>query len=293
MKQTILLGGSGFMGPHILSLDPSILSIGRSPPPSWVTNRHIAGDPIANPEILDTLEFDRVIFLIGNSNHHAINSGKIDAFSYNVYPLKKFLSCIASRGIKQFLAFSTILMYDPKKMELPVSEGQPISPYANEYVFSKYVAEQMCEYYRKFMPIINIRMSNVYGPIMLDRPDLVPTMVKSLLSKGTCEILSDKPVRDFIYVKDAASAFLKLLKADFSGTVNMGTGEMHSVRDVCHILETISGKRIKVLSKPVEGHQKFCCDMAKLKSIISWKPGYTIEQGLKETYETMKAWMGK
>ena len=293
MKRTILLGGSGFMGPHILSLDPSILSVGRSPPPSWVNNKHINVDPIANPEFLDTLEFDRVIFLIGNSNHHAINSGKINAFSFNVYPLKKFLSCIAGRGIRQFLAFSTILMYDQKKMALPVSEDQPINPYVNEYVFSKYVAEQICEYYRKFMPIINIRMSNVYGPIMLDRPDLVPTMIKSLLSKGTCEILSDKPVRDFIYVKDAASAFLKLLKTDFSGTVNMGTGEMHSVKEVCDILRKLSGSTIIVQGKPVEGHQKFCCNTSKLKSLISGKPKYSLEQGLRETYETMKKWMGK
>ncbi len=293
MKKTILFGGSGFMGPHILSLNKDIISIGRSKLPEWVTNEHIYIDSVDSLEILNTLDFDRVIFLIGNSNHHAINTGKINAFDYNVYPLKKVLYFLRDKKIKQFLAFSTILMYDTKKMSLPVDEGQPIDPYASEYIFSKYIAEQICEFYRKYTNIINIRMSNVYGPIMLDRPDLIPTMAKSLIKNGRCEIWNDKPVRDFIYIKDAADAFIKLLKTDFSGTVNMGTGTANSVSEVCKILERISGGKINVLNKPVEGHPKFVCDMARLKRLIDWEPKYSLEEGLEETYKTMQRWVNK
>lgn len=278
------------MGPHILNIDPEIISIGRRKPPDWVRNEHIHIDSVDNFDVLDTIDFDKVIFLIGNSNHHAINAGEIDAFSYNVYPLKKMLSYLKDKNIKQLLTFSGTLIYDTHKMVLPVNEQQPINPYINEYIFSKYIAEQICEFYRKYMNIINIRMCNVYGPIMLDRPDLIQSMVKSLVLKNECEIWNDKPERDFVYVKDAAKAFLELLSTDFSGTVNVGSGTMHIVKEACDILEKISGGTIRVLNKPVEGHPRFICDVSLLKSLINWQPR-SFEEGLQETYEIMKKWI--
>jgi UDP-glucose 4-epimerase len=173
-------------------------------------------------------------------------------------------------------------------MILPVNEDQTINPYTNEYIFSKYIAEQICEYYRQYMNIINVRMSNVYGPTNLKRPDLIPTMVQSLINNNSCEIWNEQPIRDFIYVKDAAKAFIKLIETDFSGNINMGTGTSHSVREVREILEKISRININVLNKPVTGHLKFVCDNLRLRSLINWKPEYSLEEGLRETYELTK-----
>ena len=40
MSKVILFGGSGFFGPVILK-NKEIISIGRTPPPKEITNKHI------------------------------------------------------------------------------------------------------------------------------------------------------------------------------------------------------------------------------------------------------------
>ena len=67
-RGTILFGGSGFLGPYILENYPDIISVGRAAPPT--RNRHIPVKSLENLDALKDLEFDKVIFIIGNTDHH-------------------------------------------------------------------------------------------------------------------------------------------------------------------------------------------------------------------------------
>ena len=42
--------------------------------------------------VLDDIKFDKVIFLIGSSNHHEINKKVTMGLDFNVYPIKKILT---------------------------------------------------------------------------------------------------------------------------------------------------------------------------------------------------------
>lgn len=288
MTRTILFGGSGFLGPIILKSHPEIISVGRTPPPSELSNEHINIQSIDNLEALDSINFDKVIFLIGNSNHHLINTKPSMGIEYNVLPLKKVMTFMQNRKLKKFIAFTTILLYDVNKLRLPVDESQPTDPYINDYVFSKYLAEEVTRFYREKIPTINIRFSNIYGPTRLIRPDLVPTLIRAVITSDTAEVWSDKPQRDFIYAEDAADVIVKLLDTDYTGPVNLGTGQMHSVGEVVEIIERLSGKKIRVLDRPISGPMKFVTDISLLKRLTGWKPKHTLEQGLRKTYEQMK-----
>src|SRR5687767_10322310 len=68
-ERTILFGGSGFLGPYILERCPDMVSVGRSAPPT--ATRHVHVDSLADLSVLDELDFDRVVFIIGNTDHHA------------------------------------------------------------------------------------------------------------------------------------------------------------------------------------------------------------------------------
>ena len=57
MSKTILLGGSGFLGPVILSKDSEIISIGRSPIESSLKNKHLDLPSLDNLEILNNFIF--------------------------------------------------------------------------------------------------------------------------------------------------------------------------------------------------------------------------------------------
>ena len=290
MKKTLLFGGSGFFGPVILLKDPEIISVGRSLPPKECKNKHIHLDTLDELDKLDDVDFDKVIFLIGSSNHHEINLSDNMGIDLNVYPLNKALSYFSDRKIKKFMCFTTILLYDQKKLKLPVNEKQEINPYINKYVFSKYLSEQIVQYFSNSVPSIIVRLSNIYGYTRLRRPDLVPTIMQDVFTKEHVKIWNDEPKRDFIFTEDAADAVLKLVDSNFQGTVNLGSGEMSSIKDMCKIISDLSKKKIISENKKVSGPMEFVTDISKIKQIIDWEPKYDILSGLKKTYKVMKAY---
>jgi nucleoside-diphosphate-sugar epimerase len=291
-KGTILFGGSGFLGPYLLRKWPEIISVGRTAPPT--SNRHIHIDSLANLDPLRDLDFDKVIYIIGNTDHHnlekeVIASREPTAFDYHTITLLQAMEQLKQYPIKKLIHFSTILLYDEKKLTLPVSERAPIDPYKNRYVLSKYLAEEACKFYAHWIPIINVRLCNIYGPTPLQRFDLIHKLTAQLVETGKGQVWSTKPERDFIYIEDVADAVMKLLDSTYTGTLNLGTGTMMSVRKVVDILERISGCSIHDLDQEVSGPMRFRCDMSTLHRLIDWEPQYSIEEGVRRTYEFARA----
>jgi UDP-glucose 4-epimerase len=290
MKKTLLFGGSGFFGPIILSKNQEIISVGRTLPPKECKNKHIQLNSLNEINKLDDVDFDKVIFLIGSSNHHEINLSTNMGIDLNVYPLNQALSYFVERKIKKFMCFTTILLYDKKKLTLPVDATQDINPYINNYVFSKYLSEQIVQYFANSIPSIIVRLSNIYGYTKLRRPDLVPTIMQDVFTKEEVKIWNDEPKRDFIFTEDAADAVLKLIDSSFQGVINLGSGKMSSIKDMCNIISNLSKKKIISENKEVSGPMEFVTDISKIKKIIDWKPKHDIQSGLKKTYEIMKAY---
>ena len=290
MTKTLLLGGSGFFGPVILSKNPDIISAGRTKPPKECINQHIQINNLNDLNKLDDLDFDKVIFLIGSSNHHEINEKTDMGLDLNVYPLNKALSYFSKRKLKKFICFTTILLYDQKSLSLPVGENQNINPYINKYVFSKYLSEQIINFYSNKIPSIIVRLSNIYGYTRLRRPDLIPTIMQDIFTKETITIWNDTPKRDFIFTEDAADAVLKLIESDFKGIINLGSGKMSSLKEICEIIGELSGKKIISENKKVSGPMEFNTDISKIKQITGWEPMYDIKSGLSKTFNVMKSY---
>ena len=103
-------------------------------------------------------------------------------------------------------------------------------------------------------------------------------------------VWNTKPLRDFLYTPDAADAIVKLLDTDYTGPVNLGTGQSVSVGRIVKIIEKLSGKNVKNLDKPVSGPMNFVCDISLVKKLTGWEPKYTIESGLTETFKIMKGY---
>ena len=137
---------------------------------------------------------------------------------------------------------------------------------------------------------IIVRLSNIYGYTKLRRPDLVPTIMQDVFTKKEVKIWSDEPKRDFIFTEDAADAVLKLVDSNFEGIINLGSGKMSSIKDMCNIISNLSKKKIISENKEVSGPMEFVTDISKIKRIIDWEPKYNIQSGLKKTYEVMKAY---
>ena len=285
----ILIGPSGFLGPAILRKYPKIIAVGRKRPPFYCKNKFIKIKNIYDLKKLDNIKIDYVIFLVGNSNHHILNKSKIiRAFKYNVFPLQKTLEYFSKKKIKKFISFSGALIYDEKKLKLPCKENNKLNPYKNNYILSKFFAEKISEFYQKFVPNINIRLSNIYGPSLLSRPDIIISIFNKIIKKQKIEILSNKPVRDFIYVDDVATAIIKLLYSKFTGNINLGSGKPNSIKKICEIIEKLTNKKILCKNIKVDGPYKYYHDITLLKKHTNWRQKVSLKKGLLLTWKFMK-----
>ena len=104
-----------------------------------------------------------------------------------------------------------------ESINIKIHVTQKINPYINKYVFSKFLSEQVVNFYSKDVPSIVVRLSNIYGYTKLRRPDLVPTIMQDIFEKEQVKIWSNKPERDFIFTEDAADAVLILGGLGFLG----------------------------------------------------------------------------
>jgi nucleoside-diphosphate-sugar epimerase len=290
---TILFGGSGFFGTHILQKYPEIVSVGRTPPTTG--NQHIQIDSLSDLRALKDLQFDKVIYLIGHSDNHGMEKetiapGELSPFDYHLFPTIQDLEQLKEYPIRKLVHFSTILLYDPTKITLPVAETAPIDPYRTRYVLSKHMSEEACTFYSSQLPIINVRVSNTYGPTTLQRFDLIDTLIRQVLNKNRASVWTTKPCRDFIYVEDVADAVVKLLDSHYTGTVNLGTGMMTQVKSIVDLIRELSGCEIEDRDCEVTGPMRFQCDTSTINRIIDWKPRYSVHDGVTRTYSLMKSW---
>ena len=288
MKNTILFGGSGFFGPILLKKYPKIISVGRTKPPKSVKNKHIQISNLNNLKKLDKVKFDKVIFLIGSSNHHIINKNINIGIKYNFEPMIKIMEYLKNKKIKKFICFTTILLYKNNKPNRKIGEKNKTNPYRNNYIFSKHLLEEVVRFYQPYIPSIIVRLSNIYGYSKLKRPDLVPTLMQNIFKKNKNYVWTDKPIRDFVFAEDAAEAVVKLVNSKFVGTINVGSGKSNSVKKLIEIISKLSNKKIYSLNKKVSGPYKFLNNINLLKKVISWKPKHTLEQGLTKTFNIMK-----
>jgi len=290
---TILFGGSGFLGSRILALAPRMVSVGRTKPAT--PNEHIPIEGIADLRALRGRRFERVIFAIGNSDRPGLDRedvppGEPNAYHYHTLPLLDAFEQLKSYPIRSFVRISTIHVYDVSRATLPVGEDAPVDPYRSRHAFSNHLGDEACRFYSRRFPIVNVRLSNMYGPARERRYDLIHLIVTQLLATGRAEVMSLEPERDFVYADDVAEAALGLSGVEQSCTVNVGSGEATSVRRVVEVLRAISGCPITSLDRPVEGPMRFQCDIRAIERLTGWRPRVSIDEGLRRTYEQMKAW---
>jgi CDP-glucose 4,6-dehydratase len=105
------------------------------------------------------------------------------------------------------------------------------------------------------------------------------------------------PVRDYLYIKDAVSAYLALgekLEKVEGEAFNFGSNEPISVLELVTRILEISGSKLKPVIKG-KGKAKGEIDRQYLSSekagkLLGWAPEYKLEDGLKETFEWYKSY---
>jgi CDP-glucose 4,6-dehydratase len=179
---------------------------------------------------------------------------------------------------------------------------QPLLPYTEEmpldgrhpYEVSKSCADLIAQAYHHTygLPIAIARCGNVYGGGDLNWSRIVPGTIRSILRGERPFIRSDGTyVRDYIYVKDVAHAYMRLAKCledeqVWGGAFNFSTEKPMSVLEIVNIIQkSMDYTHVEPdIGNCAEGEiRDQYLSAAKAKELLKWQPAFDLESGLIET----------
>ena len=174
----------------------------------------------------------------------------------------------------------------------PMEEGQKLNP-LNTYAYSKFLCDQTVGRILKgkHTPlIVGLRYFNVYGHREYHKgksASMIYQLYRQMIEDKQPRVFkSGEQKRDFIYVKDVASATVKALEAKRSSIVNVGTGQARSFNDIISIINKVLSKELKTeyFDNPYAHlYQNYTeADAGFLKTELGITPRYSLEEGIKD-----------
>ena len=130
------------------------------------------------------------------------------------------------------------------------------------------------------------RIFSTYGPNDYEGY-FIPYIIKSLKDGVIPQLSSCTQIWDYLFVKDAANAFLGLAESNCNGIYNIGSGTPIVLKEVVRLIQKVLKNEapISYSSLPFKKGQltHLEANISKLKSHTKWEQQINLEQGLQET----------
>jgi UDP-glucose 4-epimerase len=125
------------------------------------------------------------------------------------------------------------------------------------------------------------RLANLYGPGMASS-SVVAQIVAQIPGHGPLRVRDTGPVRDFLWIEDAALALMMLAERHATGIFNVGTGQGTSVGEVAQQALAIAGEshRPVLATAPEARCSRRVLDVSATSATIGWRAEVTLAQGL-------------
>jgi CDP-glucose 4,6-dehydratase len=250
-------------------------------------------------QLLAEHRVDSVFHLAAETIVGTVQASPVRGFETNVRGTWTLLEACRQAGVERVVVASSDKAYGAHD-RLPYREDYPLQATA-PYEASKAAADIIARsYWHAYgLPVAVTRFANIYGGGDLNFSRLIPEAVCAALDARAPVLRSDgSPQRDFLYVEDAASAYLAIAAAlareDVRGEAfNAGGGEPHSVGEVVATISRLAGTGVE---PDVQGDgnpegeiDRQWVDPTKLRERCGWSPAVGLEEGLRRTLEWYRA----
>jgi len=197
---------------------------------------------------------------------------------------------------KRVLVTSTSEVYGTAQY-IPIDEKHPFRA-QSPYSATKIAADRLAEsFYRSFgLPVTIVRPFNTYGPRQSARA-VIPTIIIQILSgKKKIKLGALTPTRDFNYVKDTVNGFISIYESDktVGEEINIATQKEISIGQLAQELIEQINPEVEIICdeerlrpEKSEVNRLLGCN-EKIMRLTSWKPRYTLEEGLRDTIEFLR-----
>jgi len=308
--RALVTGARGFAGSWLtkalLESGAEVTSLDREGgSPSGLELLGIAGE--VNDVVGDLRDRDLVLSLLRESSIDAVfhlaaqaivgdaTASPVPTFETNIEGTWILLEACREAGIEVAVVASSDKAYGQHE-DLPYSEGsalQAVFPYDVSKAAADLIARSYWHTHR--LPVAVTRLANIYGGGDRNFSRLIPETVTAVLDGRRPIIRSDgSPERDFLYVEDAAGAYVAIAEALAAGrgsgeAFNAGWGRPHPVREVVDLICELGPHQVEPdyrgAGTPTGEIERQYLDSTKIRTQIGWGPRVELREGIRRTLD--------
>lgn len=243
--------------------------------------------------VLGEYEIRTVFHLAAQTIVPVANRNPVSTFDSNVRGTWTLLeACRRSPAVSEIVVASSDKAYGAQEA-LPYREGSRLEGRA-PYDVSKSCADLISQSYAfSFgLPVCITRCANFFGGGDLNWSRLVPGVMRDLLTGEVPVIRSDgTPIRDYLYVEDGVTAYLRLAEALREERGLAGRAFNFSAERPMTVLEMYDrvADAVGVRTEPVVLRQATTeipaqwLDSSAARAELGWRPAAGLEEGLRKT----------
>jgi len=296
--RVLVVGGSGFLGRHIVAAAAAAGHEVLAPRSAEFNVETLEGVHAYMEAVRE--RGGRIDVLVHSAAYYGgigINQAEpATIFRKNAQMAIHVFEIARQYGIPKVLPIGSACAY-PGYLEGDLKEQDfwqgPLHETVEAYGFSKkmqLVAQRA--YHKQYgLRSNHLILTNLYGPhdVFTEyRSHVVSAMIKKFTDATDKVVLwgDGSPVRDFLYVKDAAEAIVRALEAEHDlEPINIGTGVGTSIRQLAETVARLThfAGRIEWDTTKPNGAMRKVLDVTRMKARLGWSPRYSLEQGLAET----------
>jgi len=305
MGKTVVTGGAGFIGSHLVDL---LLSDGHEVVviDNFVTgqrrnivhhadnaNLKVVEADVANIDAIlpHFADVDWVFHLAGLADIVPSIEKPLQYHHCNVSGTVSVLQAARQQAVKRFIYAASSSCYGIPDA-YPTPETAAIRP-QYPYALTKYLGEQYTLHWHQVydFPTVALRLFNVYGPRSRTTGAYGAVfgvfLAQKLAGKPLTVVGDGEQTRDFTYVTDVARAFVQAAESDVSGEAfNVGSGHTYSVN---RLVELIGSPTVSITKRPGEPDCTFA-DTSKIRNTIGWQPVVSFEEGVGTMLSQIEMW---
>ena len=287
--RVLVTGARGFIATHLCRrlLEAGVIVHGVSRVPGRIDSprMHFLNADLTRPaevrEIVRRIRPHAIFHLAGHVTGSQQLSAVQPAFEANLATTVHLLTASAEEP-----ACRVILAGSMQEPDEDAGVGIPSSPYAaSKWACSAY-ARMFHALYQ--LPVVIARPMLVYGPEQWDHSKLLPSVIVSLLNGVPPRLSTGTRELDWVFVDDVVSGLMAIATSPCveGRTIDLGTGELTSIRRVAESVKTIIGSDTELLfgalpDRPFEGRR--VARVAETERLIGWTATTSLREGLART----------
>jgi nucleoside-diphosphate-sugar epimerase len=310
MQTALVCGGGGFIGSHLVKRLKKEGFWVRSVDLKYPEFSPTAADDFVIADLRDQgtvkliidRRFDEVYQLAADMGGAGfVFTGDNDAdimYNSGLINLNILKACV-NRNIKRIFYSSSACIYpkynqtDPHNPNCREDSAYPAYP-DSEYGWEKLFSERLyLSFQRNYGLEVRIaRYHNIFGEEGTwvggreKAPAAICRKVAQAVDGSAFEIWGDgEQTRSFLYIDECLEGTVRLIRANFTGPVNIGSEEMVSINQLADMIIKISGKKLgkNYIDGPI-GVRGRNSDNKLIQEKLGWKPSQPMEIGLRKTY---------